>query len=369
MSYSATTIESVSAPDLAGTGKEFKSEKGTVEIRITGEEGVKYPHYLPVWDKTTKYEPLKPFDHVDPGSRADSTFTNLLSKDNEQLKVKSITPKFGSEIRGVQLSKLSDAGKDELALLAAQRGVLVFRDQDLIDLTPSEALKYSSYFGRNHIHPTSGAPKGHPEIHLIYRKEDDPIHDTFFKDHISSIAWHSDVTYEQQPPGTTFLAILEGPESGGDTIFADTQEAYERLSPEFRNRLLGLEVLHSGVNQAEVALKQGGIVRRDPVENWHPLIRQHPVTKKKALFVNPQFSRYIKGFKREESDAILQFLYDFLSKSSDLQLRANWEPRTVVVWDNRRAVHSALFDWDTGSRRHALRLTPQAERPSETATA
>lgn len=326
-------------------------------------EEASYPKYLPTWDTSEHHEPLTLFDFVDPGTKADPALPNLLPVDGSQ-KVKRLTPKFGSEVRGVQLSSLSSAGRDELARLVAERGVVVFRDQDFADLSIDEALKFSSHFGRNHIHPTSGAPKGYPEVHLVYRSKNDSVYDSFFEDHISSIAWHSDVSYELQPPGVTFLAMLDGPETGGDTIFADATEAYNRLSPTFREFLSTLEVFHSGVAQAQSSRAQGGIVRRDPVENFHPLVREHPVTGKKSLYVNPQFSRYIKGMKREESDAILNFLYDFISKSSDIQVRASWEPKSVVVWDNRRTLHSALLDWESGERRHAFRLTPQAEVPT-----
>ncbi|KAK9481159.1 hypothetical protein V1514DRAFT_323109 [Lipomyces japonicus] len=368
MSNNFTTIQSIAASTFRKTNDgntTVTDDNGRLVLAGDGFEDATYPKYLPTWDTKEHFEPLTEFVHVDPGSRADTSFPNLLSKDNGDLQNKRLTPKFGTEIRGVQLSSLTDAGKDELARFVAERGVVVFRDQDLADLSVPDALKFSSYFGRNHIHPTSGAPKGYPEVHLVYRSKNDSVHETFFKNHISSVAWHSDVTYEKQPPGTTFLGMLDSPETGGDTIFADTVEAYNRLSPEFQKRLHGLKVLHSGVAQANSSRAQGGVVRRDPVENWHPLVRQHPVTKQKALFINPQFSRRIQGFKQEESDFLLNFLYDFLSKSADLHVRASWEPRTVVVWDNRRSVHSALLDWSTGERRHAFRLTPQAEPPTE----
>ncbi|KAK9460578.1 uncharacterized protein V1516DRAFT_677101 [Lipomyces oligophaga] len=366
MSNSSATIQAIAASTFRKTtdGSTTVQEKeGRLVLAGEAFEDAAYPKYLPTWNTKEHYGPLEPFEHVDPGTRADPSLPNLFPADNESHKVKRLTPKFGSEVRGVQLSQLSAAGRDELALYVAQRGVVVFREQDLADLPIADALEFSSHFGRNHIHPTSGAPLGYPEVHLVYRSKNDSVYNTFFNDHISSIAWHSDVSYELQPPGTTFLGMLDGPDTGGDTIFADTVEAYNRLSPAFRDFLESLEALHSGVIQAESSKKQGGVVRRDPVEHFHPLIRQHPVTKKKALYVNPQFTRYIKGLKREESDSILNFLYDFISRASDIQVRASWEPKSVVVWDNRRSVHSALLDWESGERRHAFRLTPQAERP------
>ncbi|KAK9473243.1 uncharacterized protein V1510DRAFT_415490 [Dipodascopsis tothii] len=372
MSHSFSTIQSIAASTFRATrdGNTTISKDSTGRLKLEGEAQTEssHPEYLPTWDTTEHYEPLSVFDHVDPGTRADPSFPNLLPADkvaDGTIKNKRLTPKFGNEIRGVQLSQLTDAGKDELSLFVAQRGVAVFREQDLQNLAPNEAVEYSSYFGRPHIHPTSGAPAGAPEIHLVYRSKNDSVYESFFKNHTSSIAWHSDVTFEKQPPGTTFLAMLDGPETGGDTIFADTVEAYNRLSPAFRERLNGLRVLHSAVNQAESSRAQGGIVRREPVENFHPLVRQIPSTKDKALFVNPQFSRYIEGFKREESDFLLKFLYDHISLSADIQVRASWEANSVVVWDNRRTLHSALLDWASGESRHAFRLTPQFERPTE----
>lgn len=353
---SSVTIEAVD-------GSAYKDIRSG-SIPLTGEY-IRYPAYAPTWEGHGQYSAWEDFEHVDAGSRADKSLKNLFP-DGESKYSSALTPRFGSNVNGVQLSQLSDKGKDELALYVAQRGVVVFRDQDLRDKPIKETLEFSDYFGRAHIHPTSGAPKGYPEIHLVYRQKGGDEQEQFYKSHTSSVAWHSDVTYEKQPPGTTFLAILDGPPSGGDTVFSDTEEAYNRLSPEFQKRLHGLRALHSAVAQASAATNRGGVVRRDPVETWHPIVRTHPVTGKKALFVNPQFTRRIEGLKVEESDYLLNFLYDHIARSIDLHVRAKWEDGTVVVWDNRRAVHSALLDFDSDHTRHAFRLTPQAERPFET---
>lgn len=98
--------------------------------------------------------------------------------------------------------------------------------------------------------------------------------------------WHSDVTYEEQPPGTTILYALELPDVGGDTGFANTAEAYRRLSPALRERLHGLKGVHDGISQVEPYYRDGRLVRRKPVSVEHPLVRTHPVTGEKALFVN-----------------------------------------------------------------------------------
>lgn len=285
-------------------------------------------------------------------------------------------------MKGIQLSQLSDAGKNELALLVAQKKVVAFRDQDFADLPIEKALEYGKYFGRLHIHPTSGAPKDYPEVHLVHRGAEETDFNQFLQDRTNSIAWHSDVTYEKQPPGTTFLYALDVPPSGGDTLFVNQAKAYQRLSPAFRERLAGLKAVHSGFEQAESSIAKGGVIRRSPVSSIHPVgkskatpifsivtnfhkVRTHPATGEKALYVNPQFTRYIIGFKKEESDYLLKFLYDHIAFSQDLQCRVKWKAGTVVVWDNRVTAHSALVDWDTGARRHIARITPQAEPPYE----
>ncbi|KAI1426577.1 hypothetical protein F5Y12DRAFT_270856 [Xylaria sp. FL1777] len=364
-----TTTETVSPPKgarLESQYKEFQTyhfAKDIEEGKIAGFEAAKYPHYLPTWDKNAKYPPLEPFEHYEHGKDADPSFPDLLPTTAE---VKHLTPTIGTEVRGIQLSSLSDAGKDQLARFVAERKVVAFRKQDLKDLPISEALKFGGYFGRHHIHPTSGAPEGHPEIHLVHRGAGDTISDQYFADRVSSVAWHSDVSYEQQPPGTTFLYILDSPETGGDTLFTNAVEAYNRLSPLFKERLHGLKAAHSGVEQVAVAHARGSINRREPVTNVHPIVRTHPVTGEKALYVNPQFTRYIVGLKREESEAILKFLYHHIALGADFQARVRWEEGTVVVWDNRVTQHTALLDWKNGQRRHLARITPQAERPYET---
>ncbi|RFU27527.1 hypothetical protein B7463_g8812, partial [Scytalidium lignicola] len=322
-----------------------------------------YPHYLPVWDYSQKYPPLEPFKHVEHGKGADPTFKDLLI---EGSKIQKLTPTTGSEVTGVQLSKLSPAGKDQLALLVAQRKVVAFRDQDFADLPIQEALDWGSYFGRHHIHPTSGAPDGYPEIHLVHRNGFTGEFEGRFANRNSSVAWHSDVSYELQTPGTTFLYIFDTPETGGDTVFVNQVEAYNRLSPALKQRLHGLKALHSGFEQAENSRSRGGVVRREPVANEHPLIRTHPATGEKALFVNGGFTRSIVGLKKEESDALLAFLLNHISRGIDYQARVRWQPKTVVAWDNRVTAHSAILDWVTGERRHLARITPQAERPYET---
>ncbi|KAK5131126.1 hypothetical protein LTR08_001274 [Meristemomyces frigidus] len=321
----------------------------------------KYPHYLPYWEDTT-YPPLEPFEAVEHGKDAHPSFPNLLA----DATLKDITANCGAEVRGIQLSKLNNAGKDELALLVAQKKVVAFRDQDFADLPIQEALEFAEYYGPSHIHHASGAPKGFPRVHLVHRSANDTTAQDFFSERTNSITWHTDVSFEMQPPGTTFLYLLDGPPAGGDTLFANCAEAYRRLSPAFQERLHGLKAVHSGHEQAINARARNSVVRREPISSVHPIVRTHPVTGEKALYVNAQFTRRIVGFKKEESDYLLKFLYDHIALGADLQARVKWEKGTVVVWDNRVTAHTAILDWQDGHRRHLARLTPQAERPYET---
>ena len=177
---------------------------------------------------------------------------------------------------------------------------------------------YNSLVFRLHIHPTSGHPAGYPEIHLVYRfaiSKDIKLSIDFkirdlkssfnfeLDDSITSTLWHSDVSYELQPPGLTTFFLLAQPQTGGDTLFTSQVAALKRLSPQYVAFLRTLKAVHSGVEQAAFSLagRRGGTVRREPVENVHPVIRKHPVTGEEALYVNRQFTRRIVGLKREES--------------------------------------------------------------------
>jgi sulfonate dioxygenase len=192
----------------------------------------------------SEYSPLQPFEHKDHGIDADTKYPNLLAAG---VTVTDLTANIGAEISGILLSTLSNAGKDELARFVAEKKVVAFRDQDFADIPIQDALEFGGYFGRHHIHPTSGAPAGFPEIHLVHRGADDKSLKQYFSENNNSIHWHSDVTYENQPPGTTFLYLLDGPLAGGDTLFVNQAEAYRRLSPAFQKRLHGLTAIHSGI--------------------------------------------------------------------------------------------------------------------------
>ncbi|EGN94276.1 hypothetical protein SERLA73DRAFT_171304 [Serpula lacrymans var. lacrymans S7.3] len=348
---------------MAPSVSELTAQVQEVNLKSStkGQSEPLYPLYYPHFDLNEKFPPTQLFDHVDPGTRADRAKPHILTPET---KVRNLSTYLGTEVSGVQISQLSKEGLDELALYAAERKVLLFRNQDFKDIGPEKQIEIARHFGPIQRHPTSGNVKGYPEFHVVYRDtEHDRFRDHFGNSRSNLIDWHSDISYEKQTPGTTFFFILEQPEIGGDTLFASQVEAYNRLSPEFKKRLEGLRALHSAVRQADESAKKGGPVRREPVETEHPLVRQHPVTGEKALYVNQGFTRRIVGFKNEESEYLLKFLYDHIAKNADIHIRATYEPGTVVVWDNRVTVHSATGDFSNVQRRHAVRLTPQAEVP------
>ncbi|KAG2016268.1 alpha-ketoglutarate-dependent taurine dioxygenase [Coprinopsis cinerea AmutBmut pab1-1] len=317
--------------------------------------------YPPNSNLEERLEQHQPFEHVDPGSRADPTLPRLLSPNT---KVKHLSPYIGTELSGIQLSQLTKEGLDELGLFVAQRKLVIFREQDFQDLPPEKQVAIAAHFGVPHLHATLPNIEGHPAyVNLLRQPGKRNINDYFIDTFLSYAFWHSDVSYEPQPPSTTFFWPLDQPTVGGDTLFLSTTEAYNRLSPEFQKRLVGLKALHSGVAQVEESRRSGGAVRKEPVEAVHPVIRVHPVTGEKSIFVNPAFTRHIVGLKKEESDALLKFLYDHIAKGADFQVRARHEPGSVIIWDNRVTNHSAVPDYGKDVRRHNLRLTPLGEVP------
>lgn len=319
-----------------------------------GDESYLYARYKPSFPAIS-WDPLKEFKVTDRGHYADPPKRNLFSAAK---KVKHLTPAIGTEILGIDLRQLSDPQKDELALLVAERGVVFFRDQEI---NIHEQLDLARYFGPLHKHATTPVPKepGLEEVHVVYNdasRRPDPSAFSKFE------LWHTDVSYELQPPSTTSLKLLTGPEYGGDTIWSSGYALYSSFSPGFQKYLEGLTALHSAVDQADGARAAGLHVRREPVESIHPVVRVHPVTGYKSVYVNSGFTRRIIGVPKAESDSILQFLFHQIAENPDFQVRFHWEPNSIAFWDNRIVTHSAIFDFWPATR-HALRATPHGEKP------
>ncbi|KAF9768319.1 hypothetical protein IL306_014387 [Fusarium sp. DS 682] len=291
-----------------------------------------YPAYLPTRsDGYTAPVAVPLFEAEEPGLRADPAKANLL----KGATTSNITPRIGTEVRGVQISALGKEGLDELALLAAERG-----------------------------HPTMGYPKGTgPEFHVVYADEKSGNLRKLLGPRTTYDLWHIDQTFTPNVPSTTFFWVLEIPESGGgDTAFTSLTAAYEALSPAFRETLHGLNLYHTSASEGEVRRVGQERALAEAINATHPLVIKHPVTGKPSLFVNPTIARQVEGFLPEESDHLLSFLKNHI-RSMDFSCRVKWEKGTVVVWDQRGTAHSAVPDFQDNERRHMVRIIPYGSKP------
>ncbi|EGZ22786.1 hypothetical protein PHYSODRAFT_486841 [Phytophthora sojae] len=304
---------------------------------------------------TKTYDPIPVLPYEDRALKADPTFKNLLA----DATVTHLEPKIGTEVSGLQLHELTDAQKDELALLVAQRGVVFFRDQKI---SIEEQLALGRYYGPLHVHQTVAHAKGIPQVHVVENSLEGSA--TRIKSQALEPVnlWHSDVSYERQPPSYTSFKVLTTPPTGGDTLWASAYEAYERLTPQFKKFVEGLTAIHSSKHQAESAIANGQTLRRPIVEFEHPVVRIHPVTGRKALYVNAQFTTRINTLSAAESDAVLRFLLRHIAQGQEFQVRYHWTKDAVAIWDNRATVHYATYDYLPGNR-HAVRVTPHGEIP------
>ncbi|KAJ3952479.1 hypothetical protein N0V92_011072 [Colletotrichum tropicale] len=367
-----------------------EAEQAPIKLTLAYDDKIhdqyKYSQYLPVYDEKTSFPHLQPFEFNDRGLVANKEKLNLFPKDKSTIKATKLTPVIGTEIRGLQLSQLDDRQKDELALLIAERGVVIFRDQDFKDISIEKQKEFGSYFGPLHIHPVGAHVKDHLELHNIYLGPDNEYRNRSKSNKLSTIGYHSDVSYEHQSPGVTILTLLSVPETGGDTAWVSQTAAYARLSKPIQTLLEGLRAEHSGFPQAENARRDGKFVRREPVKSEHPVVRIHPATGQKALFINPGFTKKIIGLRDEESDALLKLLFKVRHLSStngsntdqeqhqhitlgqDFQVRIKWEEGTVALWDNRVTAHTAISDYNVHNPqeglRHGFRITTLADKPT-----
>ncbi|KAF2754617.1 TauD-domain-containing protein [Pseudovirgaria hyperparasitica] len=310
------------------------------------------PHFPDV-----KWPELEEVSYQDKGIQGDPNFKNLLADATD---IFDYNPKLGTEIHGVNLAKLTNAQKDDLARLIATRGVVFFRDQQDLDINAQREL--GVYFGTLHKHATTMTPQnGLDDVHVVYAAEGGKDNRAFFS---PSFLWHSDVTYEIQPPSYTSLKLLSGPPrgGGGDTLWSSQYAAYDALSSHMQKYLEGLTALHSAELQAEGSRSLGRPVRREPVTTEHPLIRVNPVTRWKSLFYNPGFVTAIVGIPKVESDAIIRYLNEVISTTNELHVRFQWNKNDVAFWDNRVTNHSASYGF-APHRRHAVRVAATGERP------
>ncbi len=262
--------------------------------------------------------------------------------------IQNITPNIGSVVSDIDISKpLSDDEAKALNELFVDRLVLVFRDQVL---SRDEHKAFARRFGDIHIHPSkkNGMNKDDAEVFIIDTKPDAKMS--------NGEAWHSDVSCDEVPPSASLLYLSRMPENGGgDTMFANMTAAFEELSKPMQEFLLDKVAYHDG----EVDLANYGIRLREGQsypKATHPVITKHPESGKPILFVNGSFTSHIVGLARWESDHILQGLHNYVATNPRIQCRVQWQPNTLVMWDNRSAQHHAIRDY-VGYARYAERVS------------
>lgn len=271
----------------------------------------------------------------------------------ETIEIRPVTPHIGAEIGRIDLTApLSNHQLEELNQALVAHQVLFFRNQPL---SPARLVALGRHFGMLHVHPNVAGPEGYPELL--------PIHADENAKRIAGEAWHSDVSCDEIPPLGSILHLHTVPPVGGDTLFASQIAAYDALSPQMKTYLEGLTATHAGEhvyrshNQRDGRAETG---RKYP-SAVHPVIRTHPVSGKKLIFVNETFTLRINELPQAESEAVLRFLYAHATKA-EFQARFRWEKDSVAFWDNRAVQHMALWDYYPQTR-SGYRATITGDKP------
>jgi taurine dioxygenase len=280
------------------------------------------------------------------------------------LYLQPLSGSIGSVVRGLD-ARTVDA--DAIATIRAalvDRKVLFFPDQHL---TPAELVGFASAFGELTLaHPVMPGLAAHPEVLEVdaTRSRENPR----YRDEYENDTWHADVTFMPTPPLGSLLEAKVVPPAGGDTVFADLQRAYSTLSPAIRALVDGLTAVHDG--RAEFARflaanPDGGswdgarFTELIPVE--HPVVRVHPESGRRGLFVNPTFTTHIVGLNRLENRRVLDLLYEHATAPENL-VRWHWSEGDIAFWDNRSTLHYPVRDYGE-AHRLMHRVTIRGDRP------
>ena len=273
------------------------------------------------------------------------------------LRVEKIGTHLGAEIHGLDLTRpISAAELRAVRKAFVEHEVLVFRNQEL---SRQQYIDFAARLGELTIHPFATSLPDHPELIVLDNDGESPP--------LSTDQWHSDEMFREEPPMATVLRSSIVPKVGGDTVFASMSAAYDGLNPALQDFYSTLEavndfkvfrVLYSGTREGRERL----VEIEDMFPNaTHPVVRIHPESKRKVIYVAPQTTKFIKGVRDFESDAILAMLYQ-LPETPEYQLRIRWEPNMIVIWDNRSTQHYAPRDY-LPHRRRMERLTLKGARP------
>lgn len=271
-----------------------------------------------------------------------------------RIRVTPFSPTLGGEVRGIDLaSGLDDESYREIRAAFLQCGVLFFKGQS--EIPPATQVAIGRMFGTLHTHPAAPQMPGFPELFVIHTQRDSKVANGEF--------WHSDVSCDVEPPLGTMLQIHVLPDVGGDTLFANMYAAYDALSPPMQQMLTGLTALHGSEHVYRGRYADRGVEDEGKVypQATHPVIRTHPETGRKAIFVNRTFTTRINELTAAESDALLGLLFDHCEQV-DFQIRFRWERNDVAFWDNRCVMHRAVWDYWPNERK-GRRVTIKGERP------
>ncbi len=281
---------------------------------------------------------------------------NHFEQNTHPYTIKRLSPSIGAELLEIDLKRpLTDSLKDEIYQALLVYKVIFFRNQDL---TIEEHLDFAKNFGELEIHPFASNDEQYPEVLKITHNE---------KNKGRENTWHSDVTWRLEPSLGSILRMKESPKVGGDTLFADMYAAYEDLSDEVKEKLDGAIAVHdfagfrkrlekNGVSEEEIEVFN----KKYPMPE-HPVIRTHPDTGKKLIYVNAAFTQYIKDWDVDESSRMLRLLYS-RAATPEYQCRFVWEDNSIAFWDNRSVQHYASSDYWPQVRR-VERVTIIGDRP------
>lgn len=280
-----------------------------------------------------------------PRSSADWTETEPYKR----ITVSRVTPAVGATIDGVNLADVDEETYLEIRRALNEHCVVFFRDQDI---TTEEHIAFGRMFGDLDVHPAAANATGHPEILVIAADENSA--------RANGEVWHSDVSCLPEPPMASILHMQVVPPAGGDTMFSSMYAAYDALSDRMKTYLDGLVAVHDGEHVYR-GLYQGVEDKPTYPRAKHPIVRTHPESGRKGLFVNRAFTTHIVGLPKDESDAILNYLYDHM-EHPNFQVRFQWQPNSIAMWDNRSAQHRAIWDY-WPHRRYGHRVTVMGDTP------
>ena len=271
-----------------------------------------------------------------------------------RFKVAPLTPHIGAELHGIDLaSTLPDETIADIRSALLTYKVIFFRDQDISE---DQHIAFARRFGDLEVHPITPKDQAHPEIfHLKTREGLKP------GSKVGADLWHSDVTWRVEPSLGSVLRARIMPEIGGDTMFADMVAAYEGLSPAMKDWLCGLTAVHDGSIFATLQGKSKESFWEEFPLQRHPVVRTHPETGERALYVNSAFTTHIEGLSDKESNWLLDHLYAQASRP-EYQCRFRWQANSIAFWDNRACQHYAVADYYPAMRAME-RVTVVGDKP------